>query len=214
MVKNSSKCGRSVEEVNGKTYCTTVCLVGKGYVPMTGVKNTGEITQYAENDYINGCVSCDNPNDYPIVSSAHEVIKNCQACGHSTYRNPLYPPTDMCGPMTCASGEFKYFYGSDGSGRMAAQCISCADSAPRYIGNISKFKTMCEAADCGRKVAGKYCVPICGKDKWQDSDGNCYTCDKGNGKGNIIGMDSTSKKLCMDCNRTVVTDDEGNTICQ
>ena len=162
------KCGRTVEEVNGKTYCSTVCLVGKGYVPISGIKNKDSITQYTENDYINGCVSCDNPNDYAINEKSAEAVAGCAACGHSTYSTSgIFPATTICGPMSCKSGEFKYFAYKDGSGNIAAQCISCKDTAPRYIHTISKFKTICEAEGCNRKAVGKWCVPTsCGTNEF------------------------------------------------
>ena len=187
-----SKCGRSVEEVNGKTYCTTVCLVGKGYIPVTGVKNTGEITQYAENDYINGCVSCDNPNDYAINDKSAEALAGCTACGHSTYWTKFEKNSLICGPMVCKSEEFKHFPALNGSGHYGAQCISCKDPSPRYIGEVEKFKTICEAETCGRKAVGKWCVPTsCGTNEFLSASypvtqnqnislGGCQSCQSTN----------------------------------
>ena len=161
------KCGRTIEETGGKTYCSTVCLNGKGYVPLTGVKNEYGLTQYSELDYLNGCVRCDNPYDYAINSSSAEAKAGCTACGHKTYWTSVWPSTLVCGPVQCGEGEFKHHYRLAGSGERGGQCISCDDPAPRYTGNVALFKTMCEDPACGRKVVGNWCVlENCGENEF------------------------------------------------
>lgn len=161
------KCGRTVEETGGKTYCSTVCLVGKGYVPLTGVTNEYGLTQYSEPDYLNGCVKCDNPYDYAINNSSAEAKAGCSACGHKTYWTQVWPSTLVCGPVKCAEGEFKHHYRLAGSGTRGGQCISCDDPSPRYTGNIGLFNAMCSDPACGRKVVGNWCVlENCGENEF------------------------------------------------
>ena len=152
------KCGRTIEETGGKTYCSTVCLNGKGYVPLTGVTNEYGLTQYSEMDYLNGCVKCDNPYDYAINNNSAEAKAGCTACGHKTYWSQVWTSTLICGPVKCAEGEFKHHYRLAGSGTRGGQCISCDDPAPRFTGNVALFNAMCSDPACGRKVVGNWCV--------------------------------------------------------
>ncbi len=180
-----SACGRTVEESNGKTYCHNLCLVGKGYIPQVGISNSS-YQQYAENDYKNGCVSCNNPYDYAIVGDAVSIT-GCTTCGHSTYVNPVYGYSTICGPMICETGEYKYFKHTNGSGSYGAQCASCTDRVPRLIGSIEKFSKMCEA--CNRQKVGDYCMPNCSTNEFTSatyrvpatpnmgSEGSCVDCE-------------------------------------
>ena len=139
----------------------------------------------------------------------------------------------VCGEQRQLDGEYCLINNGCNGGSTfwsvpAQTCVACTTSGAKIETSYDE-RNLCDSCAQKRSMTLKinaeqngettveikaYCVQKCGANKWQDSDGNCYTCDKGNGKGSIIGMDSTSKKLCMDCHRTVVTDDEGNTICQ
>ena len=159
---------RAISDTNGRTYCISACLVGRGYVPLTGITNGDSWTQYSENDYLAGCVSCDNPNDYAINSNSAEALAGCAGCGHETYWSGIYLDSMICGPASCNENQFKHFPHLNGSGHKGAICISCDDPSPRYISKVAKFKTMCES--CGRTVAGPWCVPeICDDDEFMSA---------------------------------------------
>ena len=161
------------------------------------------------------CVPCDTTEDVSLArdDGSQNYTVQCGTCGDVRVLNG----TTCSLNLDCSEGAS--FWNADTS-----RCMLCTAATGNKYKTTYEKRGLCTG--CGLRfmqvnetVAGEdtttyYCAKKCVNNEWQDSEGNCISCDSDASAGDYIGSDYESQRLCTACNWKVTKDHNGDLMCE